>query len=194
MTMPNDAVVTLSHALDQAGDVLASVRHDQLGQPTPCADWDVGQLVAHLVAGPRRFAETMRGGEADWSAPAPPVEQEWASEFRSAADDLIHLWHQEGDRAQARIVDWQTTEFAVHTWDLARAVGYRWRLDDRVAETALAFMRAGMTADNRGTAFAPEVAVDDRATAYERLAAFAGRSPTKTSDVMRSGLGAAPTA
>jgi hypothetical protein len=36
MNAPNDSVVVLSRALDQAGDVLAAVHADQLAQPTPC--------------------------------------------------------------------------------------------------------------------------------------------------------------
>ena len=47
----------------------------------------------------------------------------WAATFRSAGDDLIHHWHQQGDNADPGQVDWQTAEFAVHTWDLCRATG-----------------------------------------------------------------------
>ena len=43
MSAPNDSVVILSRALDQAGDVLAAVHEDQLSQPTPCRDWDVAR-------------------------------------------------------------------------------------------------------------------------------------------------------
>ena len=38
-------------------------------------------------------------------------------------------------------------------------------------------MRQGLTADNRGGAFGPEVPVGEDAPAYDRLAAFAGRDP-----------------
>ena len=44
------------------------------------------------------------------------------AEFRAAADDLIHQWHQRGD-TDAPMADWQTAELAVHTWDLVRATG-----------------------------------------------------------------------
>ena len=61
MSTPNDAVVVLSRALDQAGDVLAAVHQDQLSRPTPCNDWDVARLIAHIVAAPRRFLDAVRG-------------------------------------------------------------------------------------------------------------------------------------
>ena len=46
-----------------------------------------------------------------------------------------------------------------------------------MAERGLAFMQQGLTAENRGEAFGPEVEVPEDAGAYERLAAFAGAYP-----------------
>ncbi|MFC4784051.1 TIGR03086 family metal-binding protein [Nocardioides sp. MAHUQ-72] len=175
MTSPNDAVVVLSRALDQAGDVLAAVHPDQLTRPTPCNDWDVARLIAHLVAAPTKFLAAMRGEEPDWATEPPEIGHEWAPVFRVGADDLIHAWHQQGDEADARTVDWQTSEIAVHTWDLARATGQSAQLEPSVAERALAFMSAGLTPENRGNAFGAEVDVADDAPVYHRLAAFAGR-------------------
>ena len=169
------AVVVLSRALDQCGDVLARVHSDQLELPTPCRDWDVGRLIAHLVAAPGRFLAAMHGEQPDWSTEPPPIGTEWAAAFRNAADDLIHAWHQQGAEADARTVDWQTAELAVHTWDLAQATGQSTRLDPEVAERALAFLAAGLTPENRGDAFDGEVAVEDDAPVYHRLAAYAGR-------------------
>ena len=175
MTTPNDAVVVLSRALDQAGDVLAAVHQDQLSRPTPCNDWDVARLIAHIVAAPGRFLQSVKGEEPDWSVEPPAIGSEWAAVFRVAADDLIHAWHQQGDHADTRTVDWQTAEFAVHTWDLAQATGQSTALDHGVAERALAFMSAGLTPENRSPAFDAEVDAPDNAPVYHRLAALAGR-------------------
>jgi uncharacterized protein (TIGR03086 family) len=175
MSTPNDAVVVLSRALDQAGDVLAAVHADKLSLPTPCNDWDVARLIAHLVAAPSRFLAQMHGEEPDWSVEPPPIGSEWAQVFRNSADDLIHAWHQQGDKADPGAVDWQTAEIAVHTWDLARATGQSTHLDSQVAERALAFMSSGLTPENRGPAFEAEQPVAEDAPVYHRLAAFAGR-------------------
>lgn len=172
----DDSVSVLSRALDQVGDVLAAAHEDHLSLPTPCSEWNVAQLIAHLVNDSRTFAAMARGEEVDWSVEPEPVTSGWAQAFRAAADDLIHLWHQAGDKAQSGQVDWQTAEFAVHSWDLARAIGYDGSLDPEVAERGLAFMSTSLTSENRGGAFDPEVTAPDGASAYERLAAFAGRS------------------
>lgn len=177
MTVPNESVVMLSRALDQTGDVLVAVHPDQLTHPTPCHDWNVGRLVAHVVATPRNFIKMANGEQVDWSAEPEPVTSEWAATFRSAADDLIHLWHHRGDTADAGQVDWQTAEFAVHAWDLARATGQSLVLEEDVALRGLAFMSGALTPEMRGNAFGAEVAVPHDAPAYERLAAFAGRHP-----------------
>ena len=176
MTATDESIAVLSRALDQAGDVLAAVHADQLAQPTPCGDWNVAQLIGHLVNAPVRFLEMARGSDPDWSAGPQPVTSNWVADFRSNADDLIHHWHQAGDAADPGQVDWQTAEIAVHTWDVARSTGQSTALLPEVAERGLAFMSAMLTPENRGSVFASAVPVADDTPVYDRLAAFAGRA------------------
>jgi uncharacterized protein (TIGR03086 family) len=171
----DDEVRVLSRAVDQAGDVLDQVHADQLERSTPCEDWDVASLVDHLIAAPGRFLTMMRGEEPDWSAEAPHVAASWGPAFRVTGDDLVHAWHEQAGGATAN-ADWQTAELALHTWDVATAIGYPGRLDPEVAERGLAFMRANLTDDNRGPVFAPAQQAAAGAGPYERLAAFAGRT------------------
>lgn len=176
MSTPSDAVRALSHALDQTGDVLAQVRRDHLDRPTPCEEWDVQRLVDHLVATPGRFLTMMRGEQPDWSAEPERIDEDWAGNFRSSADDLLHAWHQVGDGEAPVSADWQMAELAVHTWDLAQAIGRGTAdLDAEVAERGLAFMQANLTDENRGPAFGPPQEVGQDGTPYDRIAAFAGR-------------------
>lgn len=170
-----DPIDVLATALEQTAGVLAQVREDQLGRSTPCEDWTVAQLVNHLVATPGNFATMMRGGRPDFAGPAPHVGADREERFRDGAEVLIGLWREQGDTAQASS-DWQLAELAVHTWDLATATGQpTGALDPEVARRGLEFMRASLTADNRGPAFQPEQAAPDGAGPYEAIAAFAGR-------------------
>jgi uncharacterized protein (TIGR03086 family) len=172
----NEPVDVLSRALDQAADVLGAISSDQLADPTPCGDWDVAGLVAHVVAAPRNFLTMATGGQPDWSA-RPPLPADWTAEFRSAADELLRMWREAGGSASAQAVDWQTAEFAIHTWDLVRATGQSKDLDPEVAQRGLGFMSQALTADNRGEAFAAAVPLAEDAPVYDRLVAFAGRDP-----------------
>lgn len=171
----SDAVRVLGHALDQAGDVLDHVHSDQLTNPTPCGDWDVGALADHLVQTPASFVMMMRGEQPDWAAPPPHVTEGWGGTFRVHADDLIHAWHAL-DGEPPVPAEWQTAELAVHAWDLAVAIGFPLdRLDPEVAEVGLGFLRASLKPELRGDAFGPEVPAPEDGGPYDALAAFAGR-------------------
>lgn len=194
MPVAADPVAMLSKALDQADAVLTGIHAEQLGQPTPCPDWDVEALVRHVLTGLGNALETARGGSPDWSRAPEPLDEQWLAEFRARSDDLVHAWHQAGPQTgtvelpglgevPARFrVDHRTAELAVHAWDLRQATGQRTELDPEVAETALGFMSAALSPAARGehhgvVAFGSEVPVPADAPAYDRLVAFAGRDP-----------------
>ena len=70
-----DIVGLHARALDETGHLVDTVTPAQLGLPTPCADWDVRALLAHLVGGNLRYAALTRGapvggGPARGSGPA----------------------------------------------------------------------------------------------------------------------------
>jgi uncharacterized protein (TIGR03086 family) len=179
--MPNrdQELEVLSRGLEQAAVLLGSVGDDDLSAPTPCHDWSTGELVDHLVAAPTRFARMLRGEEVDWSDPTPHVGPDRADAFRAGAEDLLSTWHDLGDGDAPVGPDWQSAEIAVHTYDLAVALGRSTAdLDAEPAERGLAFMQANLTPENRGEAFRAEQPAPVGADAYQRVAAFAGRTVT----------------
>jgi uncharacterized protein (TIGR03086 family) len=171
----DESIEVLAVALDQTADVLAAIPSDKMSEATPCGDWAVSSLIAHVVAAPGNFMMMARGESPDWSK-EPPLPSDWTAEFRAGADELLATWKQVDDPA-AQGVDWQIAEFAVHTWDLARATGQSTDLDPRVAQRGLGFMSAALTSENRGEAFGPPVEISDESSVYDKLAAFAGRDP-----------------
>jgi uncharacterized protein (TIGR03086 family) len=174
MTTDDEAV--LRRGLDQLAGLLDDVRGEALGDPTPCPQWSVQDLVDHIVAAPSRFARMARGEAVDWSN-TPSAGRAPAAQFRSHAEDLLRAVGGDAAPGGPATVDWQCAELAVHTWDLATALGRSTGdLDAEVAERGLAFMRANLTEDNRGEAFGPEQQAPEGADAYQRIAAFAGRS------------------
>ncbi|MER7557185.1 TIGR03086 family metal-binding protein [Nocardioides sp. NPDC126508] len=177
-----DEAGILSRALDQTGDLLDRVHAEAVSRPTPCEQWDVGALADHVIADGTNFVTMLRGGDADWSAPAPHVSESWGPTFRVGADDVLHAWDQGpgatgGEGGAAVPVGLLLAEYVTHSWDLATALGVpATELDPELAEAALDFMKATMKPEMRAGSFAPEVAAPEGAGAYERLAAFAGRS------------------
>ncbi|GLW05998.1 hypothetical protein Misp01_11280 [Microtetraspora sp. NBRC 13810] len=53
-------------ALDIAGEVIAQVTIADLDRPTPCAAWNLGELLWHMVGENRSFAAAV-GTRAQWS-------------------------------------------------------------------------------------------------------------------------------
>jgi uncharacterized protein (TIGR03086 family) len=177
MTNRADELAVLSRGLDQAERLLGRVTEQDRSRPTPCEDWDVAALADHLVAGTASFARAVRGEQVDWTGPPPQVEGDYATEFRRNADSLLAAWDAVPEDAQQLGPDWQAAELAVHTYDLATALGQSTdELDVEVAERGLAFMQANLKPEMRSTAFGPERPAPSGANAYQRIAAFAGRS------------------
>jgi uncharacterized protein (TIGR03086 family) len=176
MKADDDALV-LRRALDQLAGLLDGVPGGALSGRTSCEQWSVQDLVDHIVAAPSRFARMVRGEGIDWSAPTPSADRDPAARFRSNADELLRAVHDHAAPDGPVALDWQCAELAVHTWDLAAAIGRSTGdLDAGVAERGLAFMRANLTEANRSSAFGPEQPAPEGADPYQRVAAFAGRS------------------
>jgi uncharacterized protein (TIGR03086 family) len=175
--MSDDGVDVLARGLEQTALILGEVPDDRLSETTPCDDWTLSDLVDHVVHGTANFARTVRGEDVDWSDPTPHVGAERADAFRSAAADLLTAWREQGTDGAEIGPDWQSAEVAVHTYDLSAALGRPTAdLDPTVAERGLAFMQANLSPEIRGEAFGPERPAPDGADAYQRIAAFAGRS------------------
>jgi hypothetical protein len=116
----------------------------------------------------------VRGEQVDWAAPTPHVDDPVAT-YQENAQALRAAWAENPDAQPG--ADWQCAEIAVHTWDLATALGRSTdALDAEVAERGRAFMLASLNDDNRSPAFGPERQAPEAADAYTRIAAFAGRT------------------
>lgn len=177
MASRDEELTVLSRGLEQAASVLDSVGETDPDAATPCADWSVSELVDHLVVSPARFAAMVRGDEVSWSTPTPHAGERPGDEFRQGADALMEAWRAVGDGDAPTGPDWQCAEIAVHTYDLVTALGgATGELDPEVAEHGLGFMQANLTPEVRGPAFGPEQPAPAGADAYQRIAAFAGRT------------------
>lgn len=167
------SVAALDTGLDQMSAMIAAVGPDDLDRATPCTDWKVRDLVDHILHSTAGMTKAARGEQVDWTAPT-PHEDDPAAAFAGRASDLRSVMADAGEAANA---DWQLAELATHTWDLATALGRSTSdLDPVVAERGLGFMSAQLTDDKRGAAFQPEQQAPAGADAYQRIAAFAGRS------------------
>jgi uncharacterized protein (TIGR03086 family) len=177
----DDDLDLLQRALDQTGTVIERITPEQHALPTPCQEWDVVTLVTHVSGGLDRLATMTRGEQPDWTAPNPPLGDDWAATFRTKASALLDTWSI-ADPARRPDIEMQIAEHAVHTWVIACATGVpEGELDPAIAEHALAWSREALKPEWRGAggggAFGDEVPVSEDAPVYDRLAGWFGRDP-----------------
>jgi uncharacterized protein (TIGR03086 family) len=179
----------------QAMDVFDRAMHKvgltDWDSPTPCTDWNLRQLVNHIVveqlwvpdvlAG-RTVAEVGDKFDGDQLHDDPPGAWQEASQTARAAwlqpgavDQTVHLSY--GDE-RAEEYGWQmTTDLAVHGWDLATALGADAGIPDELATALLAYVEPQASVWSGTSMFAEPVAVPDDAPAPTRLIALLGRQP-----------------
>ncbi|QLY27846.1 TIGR03086 family protein [Nocardia huaxiensis] len=195
MSRPSEDAMNLDHlfrAIDQIGTLVARVRPEQAADPTPCASWNVHDLVNHVVDETYRFAESTATGSRGPSD-GDHLTGDWVSAFDQAAESLRAAWQSPGavDRVHrfpggevpaAWAIGQQATEFAIHAWDIAKATGQSTDLDPELGELAMDWARQNMVPQIRGDEsggfhIAQAVTVSEDASLYDRLAAFGGRQP-----------------
>ena len=189
---------TLLDAYANAAVVVSGVATESLGDPTPCAGYDVAALIDHLVEAGRRAA-ALGWGEAPPPGDASPHVEltEAPAQLRRTAEEATAAWSDDGRLAArvtmpwgetyavATLVDMYVVELATHAWDLAQATGQLGRLDPALAAPALEGARAMIRPEWRnlvtpGSPYGTELPAPSDADDWERLAAFMGRDTQAT--------------
>jgi uncharacterized protein (TIGR03086 family) len=180
-------------------EVLAAVTADQLHRPTPCAQFDVDHLSAHVLAVVNRIGVLGAGG--DFFSTPQSIDDialaDRADAYASFAAVADEAWSADDALDRMLALPWATlpgrvtlliylNEIIVHTWDLAVATGRAPQWDDEILEVAYAAIQRGLPADGRsvtgdgsdgGSPFAPVVDVAGDAPLIDRLVAWNGRRP-----------------
>ncbi len=132
--MKLDELTALEHqALARFGALLESATPERLGDPTPCDDWTVRDLIEHTVGLTAGFAVALKRGDAPLEAYRPRPLARW-TEAATALEQAMEPGTWEGEVRIAPVCDDLTfaphhalsihlLDLAVHGWDLARALG-----------------------------------------------------------------------
>jgi uncharacterized protein (TIGR03086 family) len=181
-------------------DVVSAVTTDDLSKPTPCAGWNLADLLAHMTVQHRGFAAAVRGKGADltmWqpATVADAVAADPAGAYSAAADAVIDAF------AGAEVLDamfalpelapdatipgslaigFHLVDYVVHTWDVARSVGHPVELPTDVVAAALPIAFAVPDGEFRtitDAVFGPAVQSTDSVDDLDRILAYLGRSP-----------------
>jgi len=133
-----DQLTAFRLARHEFEDRLASVDVDQWELPTPCAEWDVAALVQHIIDGDS-FATLLLGGSSLHDAITTLMAETDPREFGAEADSLDAAFsratpgqtvdHPVGVIPVEDFLEFRTTDYTGHAWDLARATGQSEQLD-----------------------------------------------------------------
>ncbi|MFL6243650.1 MAG: TIGR03086 family metal-binding protein [Acidimicrobiia bacterium] len=160
---------------------LNAVTDDQWANPTPCTDWDVRELVDHVIAIQRQIPEGL-GTPIDDGA---DVQATWKAVHEGALKVLREPGVLErtmrGIRGDEVAVEMalipRLSDLHVHTWDLARATGGDERLSTEVAAIVLERLKPNDEALRKSGSFGPKVEPPRDADVQVELLCFLGRRP-----------------
>lgn len=94
--MDHDIVLLVGRAIDAVEPVLASVSPADHVRSTPCRDFDLGTLVAHLVGGLRGFADVGEGKPLRFDADPDIATEAIPDAYRHSADRLVAAFRPPG--------------------------------------------------------------------------------------------------
>ncbi|SDD31268.1 TIGR03086 family metal-binding protein [Actinokineospora iranica] len=171
-------------AVESTGRIIDALTDEQLDVPTPCTEWAVREVIAHMVDNHVNFLRKL-AGEAPALSGDPRVDfRETAAALAALADNdevLAAPYEMPIGTVNGRIaLSIHFNDTLVHGWDIGTAVGVDVRLDEDLVEAALGFISTWPDTPEvwgPGKAFSARLPVADDASPQERLLALTGRSP-----------------
>lgn len=146
-----DALQALAQARQEFEQRLAMIQDDQWDNATPCGEWNVRDLVNHMMLGNRMTVQLHNG------MPTPDViaglnddlltaaQPDLQTQFAALADDLYAgfaadggldgtVQHPMGEIPRSMFAGFRVCDYAVHAWDLARGIGADDTLDAEMVQ------------------------------------------------------------
>src|SRR5580700_3406614 len=155
--MDSDIVGLDARAVRASVQIVSQASVADLARPTPCPDWTLAELLAHMTAQHNGFAAAgVLAGEF--------VLPEISPKLRFPA---------------AEAIGFHFVDYVVHGWDVARALGRAYDLEPDVLVAALPIAQAVPDGERRrrpGAAFAPRVAASSGGP-LGQIVALLGRRP-----------------
>jgi uncharacterized protein (TIGR03086 family) len=180
----DDGVMDLVDRYEDAADRftarLDAVTDDQWDNPTPCTDWNVRQLVDHVIEIQRQIPEGLGASVGDGD----DAKAEWQA-VRDAALAALRepgvlertMPGRGGDVPVEMALLPRLSDLMLHTWDLARGTGGDERIDPDSAAVVLEFLKPNDEILRSTGTFGPKIEPPPGADAGVELLCFTGRRP-----------------
>lgn len=178
----------LETAIASTRSVLAGVSKSQLEDSTPCAKWNVADLINHIVGGQFFFANAFSSESTDEEEPN-FSDGDYLATFNVGSNLCLAAFRSDGAMEQmvtlpfgemsgSSFVGLAATDTFTHGWDLAKATGQSTDLSPELAAQLLAGSKMNLPSSLRndeGHPFGFEKTAPAGASDADQLAAFLGR-------------------
>jgi uncharacterized protein (TIGR03086 family) len=187
--------VDLGPAASRLAGLITRITDDDLGRPTPCPAYTLGDLAEHVGGLALAFASAAnkdgKYGERQPSGNASRLSGDWRSRIAADLGALAEAWRAPGawdgmtriagmDAPAAMVGITAADELVVHGWDVAQAMGQPYDCEPELLDAARRFLDAFTSPDAEAgptVMFGPSRPVPDGAAELDRVIALAGRDP-----------------
>ncbi|CAM3746327.1 TIGR03086 family metal-binding protein [Smaragdicoccus niigatensis] len=156
--------------------------------PTPDTEWDVAHLVRHVIGEQQWVAPLVNGRTvAEATKDIDPLGDDLPAEWDRFSAQALKAWENASPEGTVALsyglvpiehyLREMVCDAAVHTWDLARAIGADETLDPTLVQEVLAEIEPKKDMLKASGLFADPVPVPDDASPQDRLLAMTGRDP-----------------
>lgn len=175
-------MIDLNPACHRMIDMLKGVGDEQLEGRTPCAEYSVRELIAHVDEAAAAFAgmaggSVVEGREGDWRV---GVVERVRGLGEAWAEPGAWAGTSEGAGLELPNERWgliALTEMVVHGWDLARATGQVFDLPEETLRACHAHVREFVLTAPIPEFWGPPVEVPEDAPLMDKVVAGTGRRP-----------------
>jgi uncharacterized protein (TIGR03086 family) len=158
----------------------ARAASEHLQDPTPCDDWDVATLLAHMLDTQRYFLSSARGEDAAPPSADPPhiTTGDPADALADSRAEMLDVFGRRGVvEKTGPALGIAFSDQLLHGWDLARAANQDATMPAGLAKAAYETIHGRFTDEQRKGVFKPEIEVPADASAQDKLLAYTGRDP-----------------
>lgn len=184
-----EQAAALETALANTNRLVAGIGDQHWDASTPCANWNVRQLVTHTAGVMANFRNGARNEPVAGDPDEFDLGPDAAATFAALSTENVAAWNERGELDS--IVKLGDNEFPgavaisinmldayVHGWDIAQATSQNAQLDPELCASLLGFSQQAIPpAPREGDRFRAVVPVSDGADAADQLLGYLGRQP-----------------
>lgn len=185
-----------ARALKITEAIVNQVDATMLDRPTPCGEWDLRQLLAHMTGQNHGFAAAARGETRDRGVWADrPVGDDPAGVFAASAAEVVaafaevdmstrSFWLPEIRGGQMfpapQAISFHFLDYVVHGWDVAASIGIPAEFDTDLLAAVLPIAElvpTGPAREQEDAQFRPALDTPPATTLLDRILLLLGRRP-----------------